>query len=1106
MKSLAIVACFLIAACALDGQTYQPRLNFGARLEPQGALIHGAGQSPETFAGYWGVMPAGRQPMVYMWYIGLAGLPANWSDQLKAQLLLYPNSFIIPQVGLNMTNGVTAAGVSESYDPQVAAGAYDQQIANLVTGLQRLATPVYLRIGYEFNGTGWNGYNPATYQQAYIRITNAIRAANLEVATVWDASGDAADLGVTDYIDYYPGDQYVDWFGMNMYGTSMFAQDPAITPFFALAIAHQKPIMLAEQSPRYVGAQGGATSWNGWFEQFFNFMQTTPVVKQFDYIDWDWSNYPDWANWGDARLETADAAYVRNQYVAQLAGPVMLNAGSETAFRKLLGVVNGTPPPAVTDLSAAVGPGGVVLTWTPVQDPSGIARYYIYRNGTLLNFWLGSGFVDSTATLGTAYSYTVAAMDRAGNLAAPSNAASVTVTSVERLLNGNFENGLTNWQSDSYAAGAVGNAVASTTNPIDGTTSAELTVSQSTGTAWHLQFLQDFNMTQGLTYTFSFKARASAPVSLPLMIQQVGGAYAVYLGPTAQLGVSANTFSYSFVAPASGLVAASFCFGDINPNTVWLDDVSVQESATSGMGVGGWQLVWSDEFNGAAGTAPNSANWDFDLAGGAWVGIAGGGWTDGEVETYTNSTNNAFQDGKGNLVIRAIKNAQGNYTSARLQTGAPGADTITSDLSWQYGLIAARIKLPFGRGVWPAFWMLGENYNLAAWPSSGEVDIMQNYGTYQNNASVNNAAAYGPGFTGGSGLTTAYTLPFGETVYDDYHVYAIQWSPNSIAWSLDGYVYKTVTPASLPAGSQWVFNNPFFLLLDLAIGGSSSSLGAPDSTVTFPQDMLVDYVRVYQTTTQPTTVIAKTPVITPGYVVNAASYLGTISAGGLASVFGANFAGGTYQGSQLLDSNGHFVTSVGSVSLSVNGVKAPLIYVSPTQINFQVPWETAPGLAVPVTVTWNSVTSSPEQVTIAATASPSFFISEFVNGTVWVTGAVANGCPTALSECSVKAGSTYQLWANGLGPKTSPLQDGVPAPLAALQVPGAPASCQLTVGGQPAAVWYCGVAPGEIIDQVNFTYPAGVSSSSPYVEAALTVNGVTGHFRVPAPAASSAGD
>jgi uncharacterized protein (TIGR03437 family) len=460
----------------------------------------------------------------------------------------------------------------------VAAGAYDQQIANLVTGLQRLATPVYLRIGYEFNGTGWNGYQPATYQQAFIRITNAIRAANLEVATVWDASGDAADEGVTNYNDYYPGDQYVDWFGMNMYGVSMFAQDPAITPFFAMAIAHQKPVMLAEESPRPTGAQNGATSWNDWFAQFFAFMQTTPVVKQFDYIDWNWANYPQWSTWGDARLETTAAAYVRNLYVAQLAQPGMLNAGSETAFRKLLGYNATAPPPAVTDLSAAAAPSGVALTWTPVQDAAGIARYYIYRDGAFLNYWLGSGFVDTTAVPNTEYSYTVAAMDRAGNLAAPSNAAVMAVTSVEMLLNGNFENGLTYWQSNSYAAGAAGNAVASTANPIDGSASAELTVSQSTGTAWHLQFLQPFNMTQGLSYTLSFKARASAPVPLPLMIQQAASPYAVYLSSTAQVGVNASAFSYSFVAPVSALVNASFEYGDINPDTVWLDDVSVQES------------------------------------------------------------------------------------------------------------------------------------------------------------------------------------------------------------------------------------------------------------------------------------------------------------------------------------------------------------------------------------------------------------------------------------------------------------------------------------------------------------------------------------------------
>ncbi|MGA3024933.1 MAG: carbohydrate binding domain-containing protein [Bryobacteraceae bacterium] len=597
-----MASCFLAAACALQAQSYTSRVNFGARLEPQGALMHGAGQSPDAFAAYWGVMPAGNQPVVYMYYIDLAGLPSNWSDDLKTQLMAYPNSFIIPQVGLTMSHGVGTGG---PYEVQVAAGAYDQQIANLVTGLQRLATPVYLRIGYEFNGVLWNGYKPATYQQAFIRVTNAIRAANLEVATVWDASADAADSGVTDYFDYYPGDQYVDWFGMNMYGTSMFDQDPALTPFFAQAVARQKPVMLAEESPRYVGAQDGATSWSGWFAPFFSFLETTPVVKQFDYIDWNWANYPQWSTWGDARLETAAATYVRSLYIAQLANPVMLNAGSETAFRKLLGYNNSTPPPAVTDLSAAAAPGGIELTWTPVQDPSGIARYYIYRNNTFLSFWLGSGFVDTTAALGTEYSYTVAAMDRAGNLSALSNAAVITATTLETLQNSGFEDGLANWQVQALSS-AVGNVVADTTNPIDGSVSAELTVSHSTGTNWDLTFYQPFNITQGLTYTISFMARASAPLSLPVVIQEAASPNKVYLWNAAAVGTSASKFEYFFVAPASGVVNMAFYFGNINPNTLWLDDVLVQESQQQLLngnfedGLTGW---WFNAVSPAVGNA-----------------------------------------------------------------------------------------------------------------------------------------------------------------------------------------------------------------------------------------------------------------------------------------------------------------------------------------------------------------------------------------------------------------------------------------------------------------------------------------------------------------------
>src|SRR5580698_10766361 len=176
-----------------------------------------------------------------------------------------------------------------------------------------------------------------------------------------------------------------------------------------------------------------------------------------------------------------------------------------------------------------------------------------------------------------------------------------------------------------------------------------------------------------------------------------------------------------------------------------------------------WQLVWSDEFNGSAGSPPNPSNWNYDLG--------GGGWGNGEAETYTNSPNNVFQDGQGNLVIQAIRDSSGNFTSARLQTGSPGASTQTADLSWQYGRIEARIQLPFGQGVWPAFWMLGENIGTVSWPQCGEVDIMENFGTFNNNATVNNGTIHGPtsssagagDYNGGDGIGASTTLPFGET-------------------------------------------------------------------------------------------------------------------------------------------------------------------------------------------------------------------------------------------------------------------------------------------------------------------------------------------------------
>ncbi len=481
-----------------------------------------------------------------------------------------------------------------------------------------------------------------------------------------------------------------------------------------------------------------------------------------------------------------------------------------------------------------------------------------------------------------------------------------------------------------------------------------------------------------------------------------------------------------------------------------------------------WQLFWSDEFNGAANTPPDPTKWNYDLG--------GGGWGNGEQETYTDSLNNAFQDGQGHLVIRALRDSSGNYTSARLRSGMTSA-TDTANVNWQYGKIEARIKLPFGAGVWPAFWMLGADIETVPWPGCGEIDILENFGANIDNASTVHGTIHGPNYQD-TGVTAAYQLPFSETFPDDFHVFSIEWSQDSIDLYVDGTNYQKLDPASLPAGGQWVFNDPFFILLNLAIGGDTTFLGTPTPDTPFPQEMLVDYVRVYHAVTLP----SNTPGIAPGGILNGASALGTIAPGALASVYGINLADATY--TDLFQGGGFISATSSGVSVNVNGVNAPLVYVGPDQINFQVPWETplAPA-AVNVTVTRAGVTSFAEPVTVTP-AAPSVFLD--YTTAVALTAVYPNG--------PITPGVTCVLYGNGFGPASVPAQDGVPA------VSGSITNCALTVGNQPATVTYCGVAPYEVIDQLNFIYPTGVPASTQPVTATLTIDGVTGTFLVPPPA------
>jgi beta-glucanase (GH16 family) len=245
----------------------------------------------------------------------------------------------------------------------------------------------------------------------------------------------------------------------------------------------------------------------------------------------------------------------------------------------------------------------------------------------------------------------------------------------------------------------------------------------------------------------------------------------------------------------------------------------------------GWKLVWSDEFTAVSGSSVDPAKWSFD--------IGGNGWGNNELQTYTTRTANSVIE-KGFLVIKVLKETftgpdklTRNYTSARLLT--------RNKFTQAYGRFEARIKVPYGQGIWPAFWMLGDNLGSAGWPTCGELDIMENIG---REPSIVHGTLHGPGYSGGDGITAAYQLSNGRKFSDDFHTFAVEWERNVIRFYVDGLLYKTRTPADLPNGSTWVFDHPFFIILNVAVGGDFP--GNPDATTVFPQQMKVDYVRVYQ--------------------------------------------------------------------------------------------------------------------------------------------------------------------------------------------------------------------------------------------------------------------
>ncbi len=335
-------------------------------------------------------------------------------------------------------------------------------------------------------------------------------------------------------------------------------------------------------------------------------------------------------------------------------------------------------------------------------------------------------------------------------------------------------------------------------------------------------------------------------------------------------------------------------------------------------GAQNWTLVWSDEFNGPAGSIPSSSIWSFKDKGSN---------SNGEVEVYCAPTDNVapcstaapnvYEDGNGNMVIHTVKNSSGTWTSARMNTSL-------SELP-QYGRIEARMKLVVGDGLWPAFWMLGQDILTGTpWPTCGEIDIME--WVPQDAATSTTGTEHGPGYSGCCGTSNAhYTFPNGGRVDDAaYHTYGVVWSQNSIAWYRDNpsTPFFTVTSANIPTGDAWVFNQPFYIIFNQAVGGNYPSPG-PDSSTPNPSDVLVDYVRVYSAsacTTAPSAPSGLTATATSSSQINLSWTASTSSCSVTYNVYRSTTSGFTPSTSNQI------ATGVTATTYSNTGLAASTTY------------------------------------------------------------------------------------------------------------------------------------------------------------------------------------
>ena len=338
--TLSAIMCFgALAACeekpaANYSENYETRVDFGAKFEPKGNyILHGAGQDENgvtvTFDRYAEALGDERTPTITMGYTAPHHNYVDWTMYMKQGIEAYgDDQYIFLQVGVHFNMDENP---DEAYYDDIADGKMDMQIKSLVQILKSFKRPVFCRPGFEFNGQ-WNGYtDPEIYKRAFIRFAEIVKECEADnIALLWCYSPYAE---VKDYMSYYPGDEYVDWWAIDIFEAS--AMDASWTKSFLKdAELHEKPVMITEATPYSFDVTEGE-GWSEWYESFFNLIRENPVIKATCYINWEWTHYPQWSNWGDSRIEAASAD-IREKYIQELSDPIYFHATDKKSAIKAL--------------------------------------------------------------------------------------------------------------------------------------------------------------------------------------------------------------------------------------------------------------------------------------------------------------------------------------------------------------------------------------------------------------------------------------------------------------------------------------------------------------------------------------------------------------------------------------------------------------------------------------------------------------------------------------------------------------------------------------------------------------------------------------------------